>query len=80
MDINSVIKHGHSAKLPLMCPASELTDGFEPHDTIWSAGWSVVACRVVGVAGGGVPGVVQLGGCREGAIPGTNPEVKARPD
>ena len=30
-----VITLGHSAKQPLIGPASELTDGFEPHDHIY---------------------------------------------
>ena len=36
MDPESVITLGHSARQPLMCPASELVDRLEPHGLIWS--------------------------------------------
>ena len=55
-----------------MCRASELVDGYEPHDQFYLRDTSLTSdpeysrCR-----GRGVPGVA-VGGYREGAIPGTN--------
>ena len=43
---HSVITLGHNPEVPLMCPASELSYGFEPHDTI-----------LLSVSGSGVGGV-----------------------
>ena len=70
---------GHSLKQPLMCPASDLADGFEPHDMFYLRD----TARDIDSSGepdrrgrGGVPGVVRLGGYREGAIPGTSPAVQ----
>ena len=74
MDINSVISLGHTPEQPLMWSSSELTDGFEPHDMIYSGYMTRAAADMPGqprVRGGGVPRVVQAGWYREGAIPGT---------
>ena len=73
MDLNKVIYLGHSAKEPLMCPPSELAYGSEPHDHIWSMVHRGVQSGTLASGEVGVPGVVQLGGYREVAIPGTNP-------
>ena len=78
---SSVITLGHSSKEPLIRPPSELGDGFEPHDLIYSAGLTVrgVLLHLPGTASrGGVPGVVQLGGYLGGAIPGTQPASRFR--
>ena len=82
MDINSVIYLGHTWHLPLMCPTSELADGLEPHDTIYSAGRTVVASRVVGVGWRGVPGVAGRVGAgrvlyRVLTQPGADPSFEA---
>ena len=57
-----------------MCPASELADGSEPHDYIYSAvmpaGTSAVYMLDGGVGGRGVPGVAA-GWVPGRAIPGT---------
>ena len=58
MDINSVIRLGHSASLPLMCLLSELADGLEPHDLIYSPASSTRSRSVEHGGGEGVPGVV----------------------
>ena len=78
MDYIKVIYLGHSANVPLMGRSSELFDGSEPHDHICSAVIARAHCshEYSGMLEGrGVPGVVYLGGCRRGTIPGTNPPV-----
>ena len=72
----SVITLGHSANVPLMRPASELSYGSEPHGHITTAR-TPPCTRVAGHGdqqGGreGVPGVVGWVGTWRG-IPGANP-------
>ena len=78
MDPESVIHLGHKAKQPLIRPTSELTDGLEPHDHIYSA---VHHCtRTYGDqrhVGRGVPGVGWVG-AGEGYYPPTQPEARLR--
>ena len=80
-DILSVITLGHTLRLPLMCPSSELVDGSEPHGQKRSAGCSVSTSRVVG-RGGGVPGVgcgwVGAGGGVLPTQPPSQPEADLR--
>ena len=37
MDLIKVIYLGHKVEQPLMCSASELADGYEPHDQFYPA-------------------------------------------
>ena len=67
----SVITLGHTMEQPLMCPASELVDGYEPHDHIYSAVVSGAAVSAVPVLTVGAEEVYP-GWCWEGGIPGTN--------
>ena len=58
----------------------ELVDGFEPHDTIYSRDMTARHGDQPGserAVGGGVPGVGELGGYREGAIPGNPASLAA---
>ena len=71
LDILSVISLGHTCQQPLMCSASELLNGYEPHDHIYSAVMTGEHATLMTVVYGGVPGVRGLGGYREGTIPGT---------
>ena len=62
-----------------MCPASDLGDGLEPHDHIYS--WyrtrAAVLLHLPGTASaGGVPGVVRLGGYQEGYTAPSQPEAR----
>ena len=78
----SVINLGQVGHVPLIRLSSELADGLEPHDHIYSPDTARAAAVQCGSGvrwGGGVPGVCAVGGYREGAIPGTNPPVSPRP-
>ena len=68
-----VIYLGHTANVPLIRPLSDLADGFEPHDTIWSRVHRGVQSGTLARWGSGVPGVVRLGGYWEGGNTGTQP-------
>ena len=76
MDYYKVIILGHRAKQPLIRSPSELVDGSEPHDHIYSG--YTAAARTGSHAGYGSRCTRGggLGGYREGGIPGTSP----RPD
>ena len=78
----SVITLGHSPNVPLMRPASELGDGFEPHGHI-PPGNRPPRTRVAGHGDQRgreevYPGWEGWVGTREG-IPGTHPPVVLRP-
>ena len=78
MDFLSVITLGQLPNVPLMWSPSELAYRLEPHDYIYSAVQPCGGCMDdVGGSGSGrgVPGVVVLGGCWEGTIPGTKTEA-----
>ena len=71
MDILSVITLGQVVKQPLIGSPSELSDGLEPHDYIYSAVHPHVASVQPCHGPAGVyPGLVQVG-YWEGGIPGT---------
>ena len=77
MDTYSVIYLGHTRKQPLIGSSSELVDGSEPHGQFTLSVRHALHADGVPV-GGGVPGVVQTGWYREGAIPGTQPSRHLR--
>ena len=54
-----------------MCPPSELSDGYEPHDHIHSAVPTRTLAVVHWYRGGGCTRGGAVGGWLEGAIPGT---------
>ena len=78
MDSQSVIYLGHTLNVPLIGPSTELSDGYEPHGHIYSGNQYTAHCdhagQYPGAVGRGVPGVVQVGGYREGST-GTHPAV-----
>ena len=78
MDINSVISYGHSAKQPLMCPASDHPDGLEPHDTIWSSVSRVTVDHVAAWQGEVYPGWCRQVGTGRVCIPGTTQPSRLR--
>ena len=72
LDSKSVITLGHSARVPLIGPRSELGYRFEP-TTIFVLLYTEYATVAADAAGRGVPGVGAAGGYREGAIPVPDP-------
>ena len=73
MDLISVITLGKLAKQPLIGPPSELVDGYEPHDMIYSRDMTAVTAEQPRPGAGVYPGSVQQVGTRRGTIPGTTP-------
>ena len=74
----SVITLGHTTNVPLMGPPSELSYRSEPHGHVLLLGHRGSDGERDMPWVGGVPGVVPLGGYREGCIPGTEPEAGLR--
>ena len=78
MDPRSVITLGHMVNVPLIGSSSDLSDGLEPHDTIYLQDTArPLAVVPVTVMAGGVPGV-RLGGYPEGGYTGYYPAVPLR--
>ena len=76
MDYSKVIYLGHKAELPLIRLPSELSDGLEPHDSIYSPYMTraaAVQCGSGVLAAGVYPGWWQAGWVPGRGIPGTCP-------
>ena len=69
----SVITLGHMVKQPLIRPPSELADGSEPHGLFTPSVRTACTGRVDPWREEVYPGWRELGGYREGGIPGNPP-------
>ena len=78
LDLKCVIYLGHMSNVPLMRPPSDLADGLEPHAPLPHAVVQGPLPPVLVLGRRCTRGGLELGGYREGSIPGTNQPMDLR--